>query len=350
MQKDNFAATKAEDLLHGTCDPKINDNKFCRLNDAPKPLVPRPTLLMILSFWIILSVTIVLIDVSSISSELNIAEKLYKAFKESRSAAIFPENKGDRTQQHLGLRHDKIAGRKLVPLASFNDPKTVMNKENQQQPNFQVYTAGTQTNGVITSKYPQSQQLLAPSTLSASLGIEDEGTTSKQSIELSGYADLWDPLLEDDIPVFWHIAKAGGSTIKDIMGSCHRFIMATEAGSFEGHANDTILAVVNIGGNPANGIEPSKFVNVDTMHVPGIEKAKRLGLAQSGLADVIVVRHLFEAEKIFNSQHRGRLFAIFRHPIDRAISMYNYLKHGMFLLLLLHVMFYLFFACFLFFE
>jgi len=40
---------------------------------------------------------------------------------------------------------------------------------------------------------------------------------------------------------------------------------------------------------------------------------------------VIVIRHLFEAEEMFNMQQRGRVFAIFRHPVDRSVSMYNYI-------------------------
>jgi hypothetical protein len=44
------------------------------------------------------------------------------------------------------------------------------------------------------------------------------------------------------------------------------------------------------------------------------------------LADVIVVRHLFEAESLFNPQQRGRVFAVFRHPVERSISMFNYIK------------------------
>ena len=40
---------------------------------------------------------------------------------------------------------------------------------------------------------------------------------------------------------------------------------------------------------------------------------------------MIVIRHLFEAEEMFNMQQRGRVFAIFRHPVDRSVSMYNYI-------------------------
>jgi hypothetical protein len=149
---------------------------------------------------------------------------------------------------------------------------------------------------------------------------------SVQMKELSGFRDVWDPLLESDVPVFWHIPKAGGSTFKNIMGACHRLVLASATGIKEGHANDTELAIVKIGGDPASRIEPSRFVNVDTTHLPCLEKAQHLGLVKSPLTDVIVVRHLFEAENLFNPQQRGRVFAVFRHPVERSTSMFNYIK------------------------
>ncbi len=42
-----------------------------------------------------------------------------------------------------------------------------------------------------------------------------------EKLQLSGYKDVWDwKMQETDLPVFWHIPKSGGSTVKDIMGSC----------------------------------------------------------------------------------------------------------------------------------
>lgn len=45
---------------------------------------------------------------------------------------------------------------------------------------------------------------------------------------LNGYKNVDEPYEFTDVPVFWHIPKAGGSTVKDIMGTCHRFTMASE--------------------------------------------------------------------------------------------------------------------------
>lgn len=65
--------------------------------------------------------------------------------------------------------------------------------------------------------------------------------TIAEKLQLSGYKDVWDWKMQPtDLPVFWHIPKSGGSTVKDIMGSCHRFVMASEAGIRAGHDNDTV--------------------------------------------------------------------------------------------------------------
>jgi hypothetical protein len=58
--------------------------------------------------------------------------------------------------------------------------------------------------------------------------------------ELSNFKDSWDPWEPTDMPVFFHIPKSGGSTIKDVMGTCHRFVLASEAGVTDGHIEDTV--------------------------------------------------------------------------------------------------------------
>lgn len=71
-------------------------------------------------------------------------------------------------------------------------------------------------------------------------------------------------------------------------------------------------------------IKGMKYVNVDTTHVKGISIAKSLGLAESGLADVVVSSYLPEASSIFSPDYPGRPFALLRDPIERAVSMYYF--------------------------
>jgi len=69
-----------------------------------------------------------------------------------------------------------------------------------------------------------------------------------------------------------------------------------------------------------------RYVNVDTTTIGGISKAKSLGLAPSQLADIVFSGYIHEGASMFNSQYRGVMFAIFRHPIRRAVSIFYYLQ------------------------
>uniref|UniRef100_A0A7S4VA19 Sulfotransferase domain-containing protein n=1 Tax=Ditylum brightwellii TaxID=49249 RepID=A0A7S4VA19_9STRA len=143
--------------------------------------------------------------------------------------------------------------------------------------------------------------------------------------DLNNFKDAWDPYEPSDNAVFWHIPKAGGSTVKDIIGTCHRFVMATEFGITDGHEYDKKIAVVYPGGGPV-GQDRSPFVNVDTTTIEGIERAKQMGFADSGLADAVVTPFIYEANELFTPTAKGRLFTVFRHPIDRAISLFYYIQ------------------------
>jgi hypothetical protein len=143
--------------------------------------------------------------------------------------------------------------------------------------------------------------------------------------ELNNFKDSWDPWEATDMPVFFHIPKSGGSTIKDIMGTCHRFVLASEAGVTDGHDQDTEIAIVypKVG---VPGASLSPFVNIDATTVAGIQRAKDMGFADSGLGDTVVTPFLYEANELFTETAKGRLFTVFRHPIDRAISLFYYLQ------------------------
>jgi hypothetical protein len=87
------------------------------------------------------------------------------------------------------------------------------------------------------------------------------------------------------------------------------------------------LSIVRVGGDATKGEVSSRFVNVDTSTVEGLQRAKKLGLAQSGKLNAIYTPLIYEANDLFDEGHQGRLFAIFRHPIDRAISIFRYLQY-----------------------
>ena len=68
------------------------------------------------------------------------------------------------------------------------------------------------------------------------------------------------------------------------------------------------------------------YVNVDTSSQQGIQRAKKLNLASSGLADVVISPLLHEAASLFTPTRRGRMFTIIRHPIERAVSLFYFIQ------------------------
>jgi len=92
-----------------------------------------------------------------------------------------------------------------------------------------------------------------------------------------------------------------------------------------GHDQDTEVIVFQPFRN-----DPVKFVNVDTTTKLGIERAAAIGLVPSGKADMIFTSDISLAvTKLFDQDHRGRILALFRNPVDRSVSKFYYLQTAM---------------------
>lgn len=120
------------------------------------------------------------------------------------------------------------------------------------------------------------------------------------------------------IKLFWHIPRCAGELMKQALGSCLALTLSSAEGIRDGHQHDETIKVITY-----NNI---KFVNVDTSSLPGIERARELGLATSGVTPVIFSSYLHAVVSIFDGSHRGRAFTLLRHPVDRAVSMYYYIQ------------------------
>ena len=135
---------------------------------------------------------------------------------------------------------------------------------------------------------------------------------------MSHFKDTSEPYHKSDVPIFWHVPKSGGSTIKDVAGSCHRLVTASNIGTRDGHENDETLQIVRPGG--------SMFVNINTHTAEGIQHAKDIGFPSSGMAEIIVSNFVHEADALGSTSHMLRFFGVFRHPIERAISLFYYIQ------------------------
>lgn len=126
--------------------------------------------------------------------------------------------------------------------------------------------------------------------------------------------------------LFWNIPKSGGSSVKGVY-ECMGQTLAHAIGVDPrfGHQNKNEIVTFQ----PWNGVSPASYVNVDVTSKWGINRAKRLGLVQSGVVNMIITSDVvYAVENLFDSQHKGRVLAIFRHPIDRLVSKFFYLREA----------------------
>ncbi len=134
------------------------------------------------------------------------------------------------------------------------------------------------------------------------------------------FADLTTPIRKSDSNFFFHIPRSGGQTIKDIVGKCLHQTLASEVGVREGHGQDESLQLVKFNG--------ANYVNVDTTSIQGLNRAATMGLAASGLSDMIASSYFAEVGMLFDLHHKGRAFILMRDPMVRAVSMYYYKTQG----------------------
>ena len=114
-------------------------------------------------------------------------------------------------------------------------------------------------------------------------------------------------------PVFWSLPRSGGGTIKDIMGKCRGMVIA---GAWIGKA-DKLQIVFE------NGM---KQVTADlSTHL------SRLKARDQGIKDVnpdlfLLTQNVLDTSDIFPGSHQAELWTWFRHPVERQISYYFWLK------------------------
>jgi len=122
----------------------------------------------------------------------------------------------------------------------------------------------------------------------------------------------------------WSIPRTGSTTIKEIASQCLGLTLASEArkGNNGGGDDD------NNGLRIIEGLDGSMFANVDLTHPRGIAMAKSKHIARDERIDLISSAYLFDSADLFTPENRGYMIAIFRHPVQRAVSLYHSLRRN----------------------
>eukprot|EP00566_Odontella_aurita_P015454 CAMPEP_0113580446 /NCGR_PEP_ID=MMETSP0015_2-20120614/30688_1 /TAXON_ID=2838 /ORGANISM="Odontella" /LENGTH=339 /DNA_ID=CAMNT_0000484657 /DNA_START=30 /DNA_END=1045 /DNA_ORIENTATION=- /assembly_acc=CAM_ASM_000160 len=144
------------------------------------------------------------------------------------------------------------------------------------------------------------------------------------------YASIWEPVFAGtDVPIFWHTPRSGGEVVQKVLGHCMGLVLAGSPPAGVKRKDMRFSNEVLDTHTEQDGI---KYVNVDIAAAAGIERAYRLGLIHSGIADVVLTTSIYGASRLFDDflddyqplephqKHRGRVFVLFRHPVEVAAS------------------------------
>ncbi|KAL7527400.1 hypothetical protein ACHAXR_001940, partial [Thalassiosira sp. AJA248-18] len=110
-----------------------------------------------------------------------------------------------------------------------------------------------------------------------------------------------------DVVFFWHIPKASGSTMKNIMNYCFDLKRAEKV--------DKVASMDYARNN---------ILNMDTSSPDGLAFSFANQLVNSGKVDVLVSNYFLSASALFTDKHKGKTFTILRHPVDVALSLFHY--------------------------
>ena len=92
-----------------------------------------------------------------------------------------------------------------------------------------------------------SRHAMAPITPSFSTTQYIPNTQDAAQITLpavfNNLQDVSYPVTETDIPLFWHIPRSAGSTVKEMLSSCFDMVLASEVGGHLGKTNEKVSSI-----------------------------------------------------------------------------------------------------------
>lgn len=145
--------------------------------------------------------------------------------------------------------------------------------------------------------------------------------------ELDNLVPIDVPFNKDrDTAFFWHVPRSGGALVKHTAAYCLDLIQASDMGNAIDEQAAELPQLTTIVDTQTG----ARFVNADTSSPHGLELATRKGTVISAYPNIglISTPYLFDgSQKLLDLEHKGRLFVMIRHPIERAESMFWHLKN-----------------------
>lgn len=162
-----------------------------------------------------------------------------------------------------------------------------------------------------------------------------------------------------DLPFLLDVPLSGTAIAKHAFAVCHHLIQACDLGLKQSHYKEDVLGVFTIpikkrmsslpssssSSETATGRELTErstsssqllphnhvnasYTNVDTSTITGLHRAQKLELSsRHQFVNVLSSPLLYETSTLlFTEYYPGRMFSIFRHPLDRAISWFDYIR------------------------
>ena len=177
----------------------------------------------------------------------------------------------------------------------------------------------TRAKGDVSEPEKESRNLVHEE---PSVGNEPQGIILSHMADVDTFTERHD----SETFFFWHVPKAGGTSLQRLYW-CMGSTIANEVGinpKFGFHDSDKIVAFSPWKDNPG------KVVNVDVCTHDGIVEAKNRGFLTKKYqpkVDFVSTSEFSSATSIlFSPDHKARLFALFRHPIEAAVSKFYYLQ------------------------
>ena len=137
---------------------------------------------------------------------------------------------------------------------------------------------------------------------------------------------------------FWHVPKASGSTVKNVLNYCFELRRAEKTqdvavsifrdvcGAGAVKISNLTLALVSLtrprssrhSDDPKSMEYPRspRVLNMDTATPDGLKHSLEQDLASSGLVDVIISNYFLAGAALFTADHQAQTFTVLRHPIE----------------------------------